>query len=208
MTSPFVHLPLFLIASPKLEGTPFEHAVILLVSWSEESAMGFIINMPLPSHLVAPGSRLHESATSDLETAPLPTHFGGPVKSDGVWLLDTRYERRRIRPEEHSDVLDKDLISFADDYEEPSDPVESGDLQRTFIGYSAWDEDQLNREFNEGSWLILEFQDDIFLASDLPKDAKDESLQAVRDSIWEMCLARLQLDGMSFTFLPTTDHLQ
>ena len=39
--------PGFLIASPRLDGGPFERAVIVMVHHDEEGAMGFIVNKPL-----------------------------------------------------------------------------------------------------------------------------------------------------------------
>lgn len=190
--------PGFLIASPKLDGGPFERTVILMVHHDAEGSMGFIINKPLSIDL---GSLL-ESADEQLPgevTAgcyELDVHFGGPVRIEQLWLIyndeDTSSSPGELERLELSGMLqfDENWCLVAD-----SDSIESfvyGHRSapfRPYIGYTGWGPGQLEEEFEDGSWLFLDFQEDLVFNECDPDDC------------WDNALARLGVNPMAFLMM-------
>src|SRR5690554_7998938 len=84
--------PAFLVASPRLDGSPFERAVILLVHHDLSGAMGYIINKPVDVDF----GTLISSVNTEIESKILAdrfqkaVYFGGPVRLEQLWVLYTR----------------------------------------------------------------------------------------------------------------------
>src|SRR5690554_939968 len=91
--------PAFLVASPRLDGSPFERAVILLVHHDLSGAMGYIINKPVDVDF----GTLISSVNTEIESKILAdrfqkaVYFGGPVRLEQLWVL---YKRSgEVRPD-------------------------------------------------------------------------------------------------------------
>lgn len=184
--------PGFLVASPKLDDTPFERAVVVMIQHDAEGAMGFILNKPLEIDF---GSIL-ESVNDDIagrlrsEAFDKPVHFGGPVRVEQMWMI---FQRDLAGEEDRSAnqrLLDKirepgdGALTFCDGWflAASGDIIEGfalGDQHgtyRPFIGYTGWGPGQLEQEIDDGSWLMLDFDDD-FLFDSGPKVHWDEALE-------------------------------
>ena len=81
--------PGFLIASPRLDGSPFERALIVIVHHDDEGAMGFIVNKPLSIDLGSLLQSADEALTGEITASCYDTHvhFGGPVQVEQLWLI-------------------------------------------------------------------------------------------------------------------------
>lgn len=193
--------PGFLISSPKLDGTPFERAVVVIVHHDDEGAMGFIINKPLEIDF---GS-LIQSVNEDIARQVVPdsfdvhVYFGGPVRIEQLWLIFQQqqtgftpllHESTRQNPEENSILgFSKDwfLAASGDIIEGFAIGQELGNY-RPFIGYSGWGPGQLESEIEDGSWLVLDFEEDLFF----------DSIPAYN---WEQALNRLGVDPTAFLMM-------
>ena len=196
--------PGFLVASPRLDDTPFERAVIMMVEHDPEGAMGFIVNKPLELRF---GS-LMESVSEELGPAierghfEKPVHFGGPVRVEQLWLIfrrqleGARWEpenqalmEKLHRPDDSALAIDEEwfLAASGELIEGFATGKQSGPF-RPFIGYTGWGPGQLESEIDEGSWLALDF-DDRFLW-----EVKEEDQ-------WERALERLGVDAWSFMMM-------
>ncbi|MBA2663148.1 MAG: YqgE/AlgH family protein [Bradymonadaceae bacterium] len=196
--------PGFLIASPKLDGSPFERAVVVIVHHDEEGAMGFIINKPLEIDF---GS-LIQSVNEDIARKVVPNsfdvhvYFGGPVRIEQLWLIfqehlapgagyTTRHSKQFLKSLE-----DNSTLAFAEGWflAASGDVIEGFALglqegnYRPFIGYSGWGPGQLEAEIEDGSWLILDFEEDLFF----------DSIPAYN---WDQALNRLGVDPTAFLMM-------
>ena len=196
--------PGFIIASPKLDGTPFERAVVVMVHHDEEGAMGFIVNKPLEINF---GS-LIESVNDDIarqilpECFEMPVHFGGPVRIEQLWLIfqrdleDEEDQLANQRLLHKLELPDDGALTFCDGWFLAA----SGELiegfamgqqhgeYRPLIGYAGWGAGQLESEIEEGSWLMLDFDGEFLL----------DSVPGVH---WDDALSRLGVDPAAFLMM-------
>ncbi len=197
--------PGFLVAAPKLEKGPFEQAVILMVHHDDDGAMGFIINKTVDLDF----GTLLQNATHDVGGSLAPESFdqhvlfGGPVRLEQLWLIykdpDPEIEysagigSANFDPEHVENVGDipihegwtlassgPTIESFATgERDTPFHPV---------IGYAGWGPQQLEGEIEEGSWLAVDFDENLLLETD-------------PDDCWEAALDLVGLDPASFMMM-------
>lgn len=134
-----------LIAEPTLVGdVSFNRSVILLADHNSEGSVGFIINKPL------------KYAISDL-IPEIHIHFkiynGGPVEQDNLYFIHNTPD---LIP---NSIEISDGIYWGGDFELAKDLINTGaigkDNIRFFLGYTGWHENQLEREMQENSWIIV-----------------------------------------------------
>ncbi len=193
--------PGFLVASPKLEGSPFERAVIVMVHHDAQGAMGFIINKPVEIDF---GSLL-ESADEPIDgtiadrSFQQTVLFGGPVRVEQLWVLFHDQGAGAHEPgiEQPVDELDQIAqIAFHRDWVVASagsviERFATGERTEPYhpvIGYAGWGPGQLESEIEEGSWLAVDFEET--LLSDTPPG-----------ECWEAALEVVGLDPASFVMM-------
>ena len=195
--------PGLLIASPKLDGGTFERAVIVMVHHDEEGAMGFIINKKLSVDLAS----LLESADEELPgevgeaCSGMAVRFGGPVRLEQLWLI---YQRKAAAEPARGGfsgqieaLQQRGALRFGDRWWliADSDSIEQfvygerDDPHRPFIGYTGWGPGQLEEEIDEGSWLFLDFQDDLIF------------WEMETEECWDEALKRLGVSPMAFLMM-------
>lgn len=136
-----------LVAAPSLRDTPFERAVILMLSHDDDGALGVVVNKPteLPVGDVLP-------SWSGVVADPVVVFQGGPVSldsalglvaiGDGEEPLGIRRVRGRLG------VVDLDT---------PAEIIAPAvTAMRVFAGYAGWSPDQLEGEIDEGSWYVVD----------------------------------------------------
>ncbi len=173
--------PYFLVATPTLLDPNFAQTVVLMGHHASEGAMGWVIN------------RLHESPARELLSpghrekvhAGTPLHLGGPVPTEGLLALFYEaidgVESVEMAPGLHvsssPDVLPL-LFSRA-----PGLGLVHG---RLVYGYAGWGAGQLEREMEEGVWLVL------------PYDA-DMAFSPRVEELWQQCFDRLGINPALLT---------
>ncbi|MEY3350023.1 MAG: hypothetical protein RIQ50_134 [Bacteroidota bacterium] len=132
-----------LIAEPFMKDENFQRSVVLICQDQHEGSVGFIINRKLKG---AVGDWVQE-----LEGCTLPVFEGGPVGKDQMHFLHAVPE---IIPGGHCIA---EGVYWGGDFDTVKSLAQSNQLPKSairfIIGYSGWDEGQLNTEMNEKSWL-------------------------------------------------------
>lgn len=187
--------PGFLVASPRLDGTLFERSVILMVHHDDEGSMGFIINKPLEVDF---GSLLEmveiDSTTIASECYSEVVYFGGPVRVEQLWVMYNGFLDEAAPGDEFESLQDEGEVRFHDDWalSGTSHSIETFAFgredhpYRPYVGYAGWGPGQLEEEIGEGSWLMLDFDEDLVLDS---------------DGVWDLALDRLGLDETIFMMM-------
>lgn len=209
--------PSFLVASPRLDGSPFERAVILLVHHDSGGAMGYIINKPVDVDF----GTLISSVNAEIKPKIVAdrfkkaVYFGGPVRLEQMWVLYKRSDSERPKAEPAPGVLPEAFgLAFAGGLAGNPGPIApdetpigkdwvlsaSGQLIEEFamgysedyfmpvLGYSGWGAGQLEAEIGEGSWLMADF-DDSLIRDNRPRDR------------WTRALEEIGVDPMTFMMM-------
>jgi len=151
----------FLYASPELPDAHFSHTVVVIVTYSQDGAMGLIINRPTEIPAV--------DAVPDLKDSKgtlRPLYFGGPVDPTRILFM----LRGGHPPKESLKVVDQVFLSWTRDTLDESlkrDP--SGRNIRMYAGYAGWGPGQLDGEINRGDWVLSEADPETIFADDPAK---------------------------------------
>lgn len=133
-----------LVADPFLKDANFSRSVVLLTEVENNMAMGFLLNKLYPKKL--------EDLVEEFNDIHFPIYNGGPVQQDTLHFLHNR-----------QDLIDDgneiaEGIYWGGNFELALSLVKDRILTprdiRFFIGYSGWDKNQLEQEFDENSWLL------------------------------------------------------
>ncbi len=166
-----------LIAEPFLPGSYFNRSIVLLVAHSEKGAVGFILNKKIEYPV--------NEIMGDFPDFEAHVCIGGPVSTDTLYFL---HSLGSLIP---GSVHVKDNLYWGGDFDEVKKLISEGLILpnqiRFFLGYSGWDDGQLEDEINENSWLVSEINDDFVMMN---RQTKSMWVQAVRDiggkySLWE-----------------------
>ena len=136
--------PCLLVASPALLDPNFLHAVVLLVEFDDEGALGVVLNRSLP---LALEQMAEEGGLIFHGPAEATAWRGGPVDPKrGILLVQGGL------PEPEDTVLDfTHFVSHRKDLLEAllADPQAR---YRLFLGYAGWGAGQLDLELAQGAW--------------------------------------------------------
>ncbi|WP_299352667.1 YqgE/AlgH family protein [uncultured Shimia sp.] len=141
-----------LIAMPGMGDPRFAHSVVLLCAYSEDGAMGLIVNKSVEGMALA---ELFEQLEIEAkgESGTRDVFFGGPVETGRGFVLHTPDYRSELS------TLDIDgrfaMTATQDVLEEIAEGRgPSGAL--VALGYSGWGPGQLEAEIADNGWLIAE----------------------------------------------------
>jgi len=174
--------PALLVASPQMVDPFFSRTVILLWTHTEEGTMGVVINRPLGLLVDAVLDQLDiERPTPVLE----PVLWGGPVMPETGFLVcrgDVDDDERVLAFHVERDIWVSSSRSLLE-------KVARGDIAAPFylcLGYAGWGPRQLDGEIERGSWIVLDFDEQILFQSPL-QDRWDECIRSLgigADQIW------------------------
>ncbi|MCK3685050.1 YqgE/AlgH family protein [Maribellus sp. YY47] len=135
-----------LIAEPFLSGNYFNRSVVLLVSYSEKGAVGFILNKKVEFPI--------QEAFPDFPDFDTQMFLGGPVATDSIYFIHQLGDR--IPGSIH--VMDN--LYWGGDFDAIKKEIRQGTIHsseiRFFLGYSGWDAGQLEEELKDDSWLVTD----------------------------------------------------
>lgn len=165
-----------LIAEPFLAGSYFNRSIIILASYSEKGAVGFILNKKVDYPV--------EDLFVDFPDFDSEIHIGGPVGTDSIYFIHTLGD---IIP---GSLHIKEDLYWGGDFETLKRQIKLGLVHsnqvRFFLGYSGWDPGQLEEEIKENSWLVTDLaQTDLMSIEE--NEMWVESVRSVggRYSMWE-----------------------
>ncbi len=193
--------PGFLVASPKLDGSVFERSVIVMIHHDEEGAMGFIVNKPLEVDFGSLLEMVEIDQNEILDTCyDQHVFFGGPVRVEQLWVIHQDETSNGsaggiAELDETAELRFHDawrLTGTADSIEEFA-YGQNVSTFRPYIGYSGWGPGQLESEIEDGSWLLLDFEDDLVFDRDF-------------ETVWDAALERLGIDETTFMMMGKAGH--
>ena len=161
-----------LVANPLLPDPNFDRTVVLLLAYSEEGALGLVLNRPSDTLVAAPLPRWEQLAAD-----PAVVFVGGPVERQAVICLargpgspagDAPSSGwQPVTPEVGTLGLDED----------PAVLRPGVSQVRVFAGYAGWVGGQLENEVSMGAWWVVDTE---------PEDPfSDEP-----DQLWKRVLRR------------------
>jgi len=133
-----------LISEPFMEGRYFNRSVILLTEFSEEGAVGFVLNKPISLNV--------NEVLSDMYVFESEVFMGGPVQTGHIYYLHTVPQ---LIPNSFQ-IFDQ--LYWGGDFTVLKELIRTKkvdvDQIRFFAGYSGWSAGQLEDEIKENSWLV------------------------------------------------------
>lgn len=142
-----------LIAMPSLTDPNFSKSVIYVCEHHVQGSVGLIINRPMAYPLKFVFDQLHiESINPEQDNTPVL--FGGPIQVERGFVMH--------RPEGHwrsslalqegvTVTTSNDIIQAIAKNSGPKDVLVT-------LGYTGWDENQLEKEVMENIWLVCPFK--------------------------------------------------
>jgi putative transcriptional regulator len=128
-----------LLSHPRMRDPNFAKTVVLLSAHDADSAIGVVLNRPLPRKL---GQLNPAFALTTL--AEVPLYRGGPVETDKL-ILVAWHTRSQTGEFELKFGLDPDKAADIADV--------PGVTVRGFLGYAGWGKGQLEHELKLGTWF-------------------------------------------------------
>jgi len=132
-----------LIADPFLKDPNFMRSVVFLCEHLPEGSFGFVLNKGYEQVL--------SDVISDAAGCNLPLFYGGPVQMDTIHFLHQRPDLISGGTE----VING--IYWGGEFDEVIELIRQHQLDekdiRFFLGYSGWDEGQLEEELKSKSWI-------------------------------------------------------
>lgn len=141
----------FLIAMPSQAGGSFDSSLIYIVDHHpKEGAFGLIVNQPTE---VTEGDVLNNIDESfNAEKLPHQVFYGGPVQMEQGFVLhkptEQEWEGQLSLSESLAITGSKDILDALKNGEDIAHYMMT-------LGYSGWDEGQLEDEIKQSSWLVV-----------------------------------------------------
>jgi putative transcriptional regulator len=136
---------ILLIADPFLKDPNFLRTVVFICEHQSEGSFGLVLNRKYENTL--------GELIPDLDGSTIPVYYGGPVQPDTIHFLHQYPEEIPGGQEVIKGVY------WGGDFEAVvrliQSPAFSADKMRFFIGYSGWNEGQLENELTEKTWLTV-----------------------------------------------------
>lgn len=152
-----------LLAEPFMKDSNFKRSVVLVCDHNEKGSFGLVLNRKLELKV---DDVLPEFGHENVEL-----YYGGPVGTDTLHFIHS-----------YGDLIEgsvhlKGNIYWSGNFEQIKMLFETKSVNperfRFFIGYSGWEENQLNNELKTDSWIVASNYDDLFVS---------------HEDLWEMVL--------------------
>ena len=148
-----------LIAEPSIIGDmSFNRSVVLLADHTNEGSIGFILNKPFDFTV--------KDLVPEIEN-DYKVYNGGPVEQDNLYFI------HKV-PELIPNSIEISLgIYWGGDFSKIINLINDKTITdkdiRFFLGYSGWDENQLESELLSNSWVVVEniYKNDIISKEDV-----------------------------------------
>ncbi len=148
-----------LISEPSFNDSIFFKSVVLLTHHNNEKSIGLILNQPTKISL--------NEILNDIPLSDFPVYIGGPLAKQSLQFIHTLGS---LIPESKKIT---ENIYFGGDFNTVLKLMQDKKITkneiRFFVGYSGWEEDQLNNEIREESWLVKSTKDNLCMQYSTPK---------------------------------------
>lgn len=171
-----------LIAMPGMGDPRFDRSVVLICAYSDEGAMGLILNKPLPNMNMRD---VLEQMDMPATAGPLdaPVHIGGPVQTERGFFL----HRDDSRLEDEPLLVQGGFVLTVTQEVLRDTGTGLGPSPFVFaLGYSGWGPGQLDHEISRNGWLTA------------PASAK-LVFSGEDDTMWEAAVRSIGIDPVSLS---------
>jgi putative transcriptional regulator len=174
-----------LIAEPSIIGDlSFNRSVILLADHDKEGSVGFIINKPLKYTI--------NDLLPEID-ASFKIYNGGPVEQDNLYFI---HNIPKLIP---NSIEISNGIYWGGDFESTKSLINGGKINknniRFFLGYTGWEENQLEMEMISNSWIIA------------PNSYKNKIISKASAHFWKEQILELGGDYMIWSNAPENPYL-
>jgi putative transcriptional regulator len=164
--------PYLLLSAPELLDPNFVRTVVLIGHHTSEGAIGWIVNRVIDPKAI----ELLPPPLSQSIHPETPLRLGGPVLVNGLIVV----HRREVPDVESVEIAPGIRVSSSPAvlpalFAAPPRGTPNGLL---VFGYSGWGPGQLEHEMEDGSWLVLPYEEDFAFPIEV-------------DGLWERALGRL-----------------
>ena len=138
-----------LISVPHMNDDIFGRSVIYICEHTLEGAMGLIINKPMNDISFKDLKNVNYINSNHFENLKIKLYFGGPILVEKIIALHTN----ELKFESAIDLNNK--ISISSGEEIIRNIKKNTNLNyKLFCGHSGWSPGQLEREIENGDWLL------------------------------------------------------
>jgi len=139
----------FLIATPNLLNSGFTHSVVYCCQHNAEGALGLVINRPIKMTLRRIFEQMEITAINEA-TNNIPIFLGGPVQPERGFIIHPTGKKWEATLEISKSLS---LTTSQDILEAVAKGEENPEKLLIALGYSGWEEGQLEQEIVENSWI-------------------------------------------------------
>jgi putative transcriptional regulator len=137
-----------LVATPKLDRSPFKHTVIFVSEHNRLGAIGYVLNK---STLVTVGKLFDHLGIETGANFPDKLYHGGPVNERCVYMLHTpEWYSSSTSQVNSAFAISRDTFMF-----EKMSEFNMPEEWQLFAGQSKWSPGQLENEIAEDNWMTL-----------------------------------------------------
>lgn len=156
-----------LLSKPSLGDAFFQRSLVMLADHGADGSFGFILNQPLAITL--------DELLPGFESEKFAVHLGGPVQTGNLFFV----HNNRIIVNNSQSIVEG--VYWGGDFAQVQLLIKSGlmgaDDLRFYLGYSGWSAGQLQKELDEGSWILLRAHRDHVFGNHTPEMWKKTILQ-------------------------------
>jgi len=140
----------FLIAMPTMQEGFFAGTLTYICEHDENGALGLVVNRPISLTLAEMFDQINIPLNRP-RLAKMPVHVGGTVQMErGFVLHDTKQDwQSTLR------INDRLALTTSRDILEALSEGKGPDNLLVTLGYSGWEQGQLEHEINENIWLTV-----------------------------------------------------
>ncbi len=171
--------PAILVAMPSLKDSFFEKTVILLCDYSEEGALGFVINNPS-------SVSIKDILSGDLSiknSLSIPLLFGGPVEQERLWTIHSQDFKSKTTTKVTPTIYLSDIYEVLSAVSKNEGPEKF----HMGCGYAGWSAGQLDQEIERDSWWLADINTELVLEMDYSQR-------------WDFVLNQIGIDPLSSYF--------
>ena len=141
-----------LISVPHMNDEIFERSVIYVCEHNLEGAMGLIINKPLHNKRFNDLKNSNRTNSDHFQNSNMELYFGGPILVEKILALHTN----ELNIETAIPVNNKISISSGEEiFRNIKNNKNNKNLNyKLFCGHSGWSPGQLEKEIENGDWLL------------------------------------------------------
>ncbi|WP_063654627.1 YqgE/AlgH family protein [Candidatus Arsenophonus triatominarum] len=150
----------FLIAMPTLLDPYFQKSVVYICEHNEKGAMGLVINRQIEQisiNSILKNLNIKTTEYDHITELSQPVFSGGPIAEDHGFILHSPQNSFSSTLK----LSDEIMITTSKDILETLGTTKQPEKTLIALGYSSWEQGQLEKEIMENSWLTAKANNNI-----------------------------------------------